>query len=90
MTKSIGIHGKTFTGTVVSDKMHKTVVVEWERRILIPKFQRYKKRRSKVKAHNPEEINAKEGDIVRVQETRKLSKTKNFIVTEVITSKEQA
>jgi small subunit ribosomal protein S17 len=82
--KSISTRGKTFTGTVVSDKMRATVVVEWERRVIIPKFQRYKKQRSKVKAHNT--IGAKEGDVVRVQETRKLSKTKNFMVTEILTN----
>jgi len=82
--KSISVRGKSFTGTVVSDKMHKTVVVEWEQRVLIPKFERYKKRRSRVSAHNPEEINAKEGDLVRIQETRPLSKTKNFVVVEIL------
>jgi small subunit ribosomal protein S17 len=81
---NISVRGKTFTGKVVSAKMHKTVVVEWERRVLIPKFERYEKRRSKVSAHNPEEINAKEGDIVKIRETRPLSKTKNFVVVEVL------
>lgn len=79
------VRGKTFVGKVVSAKMHKTVVVEWERRTLIPKFERYEKRRSKVSAHNPEDINAQEGDIVKIQETRPLSKTKNFAVIEIIT-----
>ena len=83
---NISVRGKTFTGKVVSAKMHKTVVVEWERRVLIPKFERYEKRRSKVSAHNPEEINAKEGDIVKIRETRPLSKTKNFIVVEVVSN----
>jgi small subunit ribosomal protein S17 len=83
---NISVRGKTFTGKVVSAKMHKTVVVEWERRVLIPKFERYEKRRSKVSAHNPEEINAKEGDIVKITETRPLSKTKNFIVVEVVST----
>ncbi len=86
--ENISIRGKTFTGKVVSAKMNKTVVVQWERRVLIPKFQRYAKRRSKVSAHNPESIDAKEGDIVKIQETRPLSKTKNFIVIEVV-NKEQ-
>jgi len=82
--KDISVRGKTFTGKVVSAKMHKTVVVEWERRVLIPKFERYEKRRSKVSAHNPDKINAKEGNLVRISETRPISKTKNFIVVEVI------
>ncbi|MCA9477525.1 MAG: 30S ribosomal protein S17 [Simkania sp.] len=83
--ENLSVRGKTFVGKVVSAKMHKTVVVEWERRTLIPKFERYEKRRSKVSAHNPEEINAQEGDIVKIQETRPLSKTKNFAVVEIMT-----
>ena len=81
---NISVRGKTFTGKVVSAKMHGTVVVEWERRVPIPKYERFEKRRSKVAAHNPEEMGAKEGDIVKIQETRPLSKTKNFIVIEII------
>jgi len=79
---TINTHGKIFTGTVVSDRMRSTVVVEWERKVLIPKFQRFKKRKSKIKAHN--DMQAKTGDVVRVQETRKLSKTKNFKVIEIV------
>ncbi len=80
----ISVRGKTFIGKVISAKMHKTVVVEWERRVPIPKYERFEKRRSKVAAHNPESLNAQEGDIVKIQETKPLSKTKNFIVIEII------
>lgn len=73
-------HGRVFTGEVVSDKMHRTVTVKWERRHYVPKYQRYERRFSKVKAHNPDEIDAKTGDKVEIMETRPLSKTKNFIV----------
>lgn len=73
-------HGRTFTGIVVSDKMSKTVTVAWERRYYVPKYQRYERRYSKVKAHNPAEIDAKTGDKVTIMETRPISKTKNFIV----------
>ncbi|MBR9692384.1 30S ribosomal protein S17 [Candidatus Woesearchaeota archaeon] len=73
-------HGRTFTGTVVSDKMHRTVVVEWERRHYVPKYQRYQRRYSKVAAHNPDEIDAKKGDKVTIMETRPISKTKSFVV----------
>ncbi len=81
---NISVRGKTFTGIVVSAKMHKTVLVEWERRVAIPKYERFEKRRSKVAAHNPDEINAQEGDIVKIQETKPISKTKNFVVIEII------
>ncbi len=73
-------HGRTFTGKVVSDKMRRTVTVEWERRTYVPKYQRYERRYSKVKAHNPDEIDAKVGDTVIIMETRPLSKTKSFVV----------
>ncbi|MGM5480953.1 MAG: 30S ribosomal protein S17 [Nanobdellota archaeon] len=86
--KTISIRGKTFVGKVVSDKMNNTVLVEWERRVPIRKFERYEKRRSRVPAHNPSEIDAKEGDVVRIKETRPISKTKNFIVTEIVSKAE--
>jgi ribosomal protein uS17 len=78
--KSTTTHGRTFTGTVVSDKMSRTVTVQWERRHYVPKYQRYERRYSKVKAHNPDEIDAKTGDTVTIMETRPISKTKNFVV----------
>lgn len=80
----IKTRGRTFKGVVVSSKAQKTVTVEWQRRVYVPKYERYQTKRSKVKAHNPEEMSAKEGDEVVVMECRPLSKTKNFIVTEVI------
>ena len=81
--RHIKLHGKEFVGLVISDKANKTVTVEWERRRLIPKYERYEKRYSRVYAHNPVAINARMGDTVRVQETRPLSKTKNFVVVEI-------
>jgi len=81
---SISLHGRVFTGTVVSDKMHKSVTNAWKRRIYVPKYERYAKRYSKIKAHNPDCINAKTGDKVKVMETRPISKTKNFVVIEIL------
>lgn len=80
--------GRTFTGTVVSDKMDKTVVVQFERKSFVPKYERYEPKRTKIKAHNPENIDAKEGDTVEIKETRPISKTKNFIVTQIKEKKE--
>lgn len=76
--------GRTFRGIVVSSKSQKTVTVEWMRRVYVPKYERYQDKRSKVKAHNPPEMDAKEGDEVVIKECRPLSKTKTFVVTEVI------
>lgn len=81
---SLSLRGRVFTGTVISAKMQKTVTVEWERKRFLKKYERYEKRKSKVKAHNPESVNAKEGDVVKIMECRPISKTKNFIVVEVM------
>ncbi|MBI2138519.1 30S ribosomal protein S17 [Candidatus Woesearchaeota archaeon] len=89
------VHGKValkkkhFEGIVIRAKMQKTVVVEWVTQAFIPKFERYEKRRSRIKAHNPGCIGAKEGDVVRIVETRPLSKTKNFVVVSIL-GKEKA
>ena len=76
--------GRTFVGTIISAKMQKTVTVNWERRHFLKKYERYEKRESKVKAHNPACINAHDGDIVKIMECRPLSKTKNFVIVEVL------
>ncbi|MEK6876128.1 MAG: 30S ribosomal protein S17 [Nanoarchaeota archaeon] len=81
---SLSLRGRTFVGTVISTRMQKTVTVEWERKHFLKKYERYEKRKSKVKAHNPESVNAKEGDVVKIMECRPISKTKNFIVVGVL------
>ena len=77
---SISVRGNVFRGRVISAKAGKTVLIQRELIRYIPKYERYKKIRSKIAAHNPPCISAVEGDLVTVGETRKLSKTKNFVV----------
>jgi small subunit ribosomal protein S17 len=79
---NINTHGRTFVGTVIAAKMQKTATVEWNRTRYLPKYERTAKARSRVKAHN--DIDAKKGDIVKIQECRPLSKTKQFIITEIL------
>ena len=79
---TLNVKKKSFTGTVVSSKMHGTAVVEWERRIYVPKYERYSKRKTKIKVHNPECISAKEGDVVKMFSTRPLSKTIHAVIVE--------
>ncbi|WP_406660843.1 30S ribosomal protein S17 [Methanolobus sp. ZRKC3] len=74
------IRGQVLVGTVVSDKMDKTVVIQRKHEILIKKYQRYEKRQSKIHAHNPSCISAKVGDVVTIAECRPLSKTKSYVV----------
>ncbi|MBI4440364.1 30S ribosomal protein S17 [Candidatus Woesearchaeota archaeon] len=76
------IRGRVFTGTVVSDRMARTVTVEWTEMKKLTKYERFEKRRIKLKAHNPACINAREGDMVKIGECRPLSKTKHFAVIE--------
>ncbi len=82
--KKLATRGRTFTGVVISDKMTNTVTVEWSRRKFINKFERYEKRRTRIKAHSPQEINVEKGDTVEIVETRPISKTKHFLVTKII------
>lgn len=81
---SISVRGRNFTGVVTSTKMAKTVTVEWGRMKYLPKYERYEKRRSKVKAHHPECMTIVPGDKVLIGECKPLSKTKKFVVLEKI------
>lgn len=75
---------KERVGVVVSDKMDKTVVVAIENRSPHPKYGKIVVKTKKFKAHD-EENQCKEGDRVRIQETRPLSKTKHWKVAEILT-----
>ena len=70
-------------GRVTSSKMDKTVVVTVDRLVRHPLYGKTIKRRSKLYAHD-EENQCHEGDIVRVKETRPLSRTKCWRVVEII------
>jgi small subunit ribosomal protein S17 len=74
---------KERVGRVVSDKMQKTVVVALERRVAHPVYGKMVTRTVKVKAHD-EENTAKTGDLVRIAETRPLSKDKRWRLVEIV------
>ena len=74
---------KTMVGTVVSDKMDKTVVVSVETSVAHPIYKKTVKRTYKLKAHD-EENSCKVGDRVLVMETRPLSKDKRWRVVEIV------
>ncbi len=71
-------------GTVVSDKMDKTVVVAVENRFPHPIYQKIISRTKRYKAHDAEN-NCMVGDRVRIKETRPLSAHKRWSVSEVLT-----
>ncbi len=75
---------KTRTGRVVSNKMDKTIVVAVEDNVKHPLYNKIVKRTYKLKAHD--EANTCEiGDVVKVMETRPLSKDKRWRLVEIIT-----
>jgi len=79
---------RTVTGKVISDKMHKTIVVQIERKVKHPLYGKYVKRFSKMYAHD-EDNACKVGDLVIIQQTRPLSKTKRWKLVEILTREEQ-
>jgi small subunit ribosomal protein S17 len=74
---------RTFVGTVVSDKMTKTVTVLVERSVQHPLYGKVVKRSNRFHAHN-ENTEIKVGDKVEIEESRPLSKTKNWVVTKLL------
>jgi len=76
----ISVRGRVFRGVVRSSKSRDTAVVEWKYLKYSPKYERYERRKTRVTAHNPGCIKAKEGDVVVIGECRPLSKTKKFMI----------
>lgn len=76
-------HRKERVGEVVSDRMTKTIVVRVERRFRHPQFKKVVTSFSKLYAHDDKE-EAQIGDLVRIQETRPLSKTKCWRLVEIL------
>lgn len=80
---------KERVGMVVSNKMEKTVVVAVENRSPHPKYGKIVVQTKRYKAHD-EENRCHEGDVVRIRETRPLSRTKRWIVTDIVSSTPEA
>ncbi|MCM8795078.1 MAG: 30S ribosomal protein S17 [Candidatus Omnitrophica bacterium] len=74
---------KEFVGTVLSNRMKKTIVVRVLRMKMHPKYRRIIRCSSKFKAHDEKNI-AKVGDRVLIQETRPLSKEKHFRLVKIL------
>ncbi len=84
MTKETVINRKKVSGTVVSDKMDKTVVVNVSRYVAHKKYGKYYKIDKRYKAHD-ENNEYKVGDKVVIEETRPISKDKTFKVLSKVT-----
>lgn len=77
------LHGRILQGVVVSAKMDKTVVVAVDRRVKHPLYQKVITRTTKVHVHDADE-RCKEGDKVMIQESRPISKTKSWVLLNIL------
>lgn len=82
----VAVRGKFLTGRVASTKMTNTLVVERELLKLIPKYERYERRRSRIAAHCPPCLQVQVGDTVRIAECKPLAKTVHHVVVEKVRS----
>ena len=82
MTKKINTNGETFEGNVISDKMTNTIVVSLEYTKRHPLYKKIIRKHKNIYAEN--NLLAKVGDIVKVRETRPLSKLKRFTTLAII------
>lgn len=80
--------GRSVVGRVISDKMHKTIVVEVERKVKHALYGKYMKRYSKMYAHDDENT-CKVGDMVLIKQSRPVSKTKHWVLVQVLEKAEQ-
>ena len=74
---------KSMVGTVISDKMDKTVVVSVEYNKMHPLYKKYVKKSKSFKAHD-ENNECKKGDVVKIESSRPISKDKKWKVVEII------
>ncbi|PBP26735.1 hypothetical protein BUE80_DR002315 [Diplocarpon rosae] len=83
-TGLVSIRGRILTGTVVSTKMHRTLIIRREYLHFIPKYARYEKRHKNLAAHVSPAFRVEDGDQVTVGQCRPLSKTVRFNVLRVL------
>ncbi len=81
----VGTRGRTFEGFVIK-KFPTRVVVEFERTVYVPKYERYYKKKTKLHARLPESFQVSVGDYIKIRECRPLSKIIRFVVIEKIKS----
>jgi len=83
MTEAAKTTARTINGKVVSDKMDKSITVMVERRVKHPVYGKYVTRSTKLHAHD-ENNECNIGDVVTIQETRPLSKTKSWKLVSIV------
>ncbi|MEK6907514.1 MAG: 30S ribosomal protein S17 [Nanoarchaeota archaeon] len=81
---TLKVRGRVFNATVTKTDINKSATIEFLNYYYIQKYERYEKRTTRLKVHNPPCINAKIGDYVKIIESRPISKTKSFVIIEVL------
>lgn len=76
-------NASVLTGRVVSDKMNKSITVLIERLVRHPLYGKQLRRSTKIKAHDENNV-CQQGDLVRIKETRPISKTKSWTLVDVV------
>mgnify|MGYP002661621346 FL=1 len=76
-------NASVLTGRVVSDKMDKSITVLIGRLVRHPLYGKQLRRSTKIKAHDEDNV-CQQGDLVRIKETRPISKTKSWTLVEVV------
>jgi len=87
MKKKYPVRGVVFEGIVIRQKTPKTCVVRRKIVSYIPKYERSLIKSKKYAVHIPENMNVGVGDLVRIGESRKISKTKNFVIMSIVKKK---
>ena len=77
---TLRVRGRIVEGKVIRAKTDKTIIIERPLVKYVPKYKRYYRSRERLTVHKPPCIRVNVGDIVRVGETRRISKTKNYVI----------
>ncbi len=80
----INVKNEPLKGTVVKKDISRSATIEWSKSHYVSKYERYELRRSRQRVHNPTCLNAELGDEVLAVKTRPLSKTKNYVIIDII------
>lgn len=79
----VGTRGRTFEGIVIR-KFPKRITIEFERTVYLPKYERYMKKKTRIHARLPEDMEVNLDDMAKVRECRPLSKTIHFMVVGIV------
>ena len=83
-TGTLAVKNELVRGVVIKKDISKSATIEWTRSKLIPKYERYEVRKSRMRVHNPPCLDAQIGDSVVAARTRPISKTKHHVIIKVI------